>query len=123
MQTVLVPVPRGDGRVQIRLTPEIHHGRARNRWIAEEGMFQLDSRPDCRRYEDLSLESELLSGQTLVLGGTAVLPPESLGHALFARSAEAGAGRRLLLIRLAQTQLDDLFAPQSSSPPIATAGQ
>jgi hypothetical protein len=118
----LVPVPRGDGQVQIRLTPEIYHGRARNRWIAEEGVFQLDSRPDCRRYEDLSLQRELLSGQTFVLGGTAKLPPQSLGHAFFARSPENGDGRRLLLIRLAQIQLDDLFAPQSTSPPIATRG-
>jgi len=84
-------------------------------------VFRVDSSRDCDRFEDLLIETTLSPGQTFVVSAS----PDAvgIGAAFFAANGESQRRRRVLLLRLAQTQLDDLFAPDRSLTPIATAGQ
>lgn len=120
-QFTLSTTPEGDGTVAIQLTPEIHHGRSHQCWVAQDGVFRVDSTRDCESFDDLRIETTLSSGQTLLL--TASQEPMGLGKAFFAADAEPKHSQTVLLIRLAQTQLDDLFAPDRSLTPIATANE
>jgi hypothetical protein len=110
--------PLGDGSVQLRLMPEIHHGQIRQRWVGDEGFFRMDASRDLVELDSLLVDVTLMPGQTMVLGGGE--GPKSLGAVLFAEQGEAGPAGRLLLLRLAQTQFNDLFAPGPGLPPIAT---
>jgi len=112
--------PKGDGRVALELVPEIQHGPPRQRWVGGDGLFRLDASRDSIRYDDLKVTATLVPGQTLILES---LPgANGVGKALFGNktSGPAAAGGKLVLVRLAQTQLDDLFAPQQTLTPIAT---
>lgn len=120
-QFALTTMPEGDGTVGVRLTPEIHHGRSHQCWVAQDGMFRVDSARDCRRFEDLLIETVLSPGQTLVLSASP--SAVGLGRAFFVDNAKPQRRQTVLLVRLAQTQLDDLFAPDRSLTPIAIASQ
>jgi len=112
--------PLGDGRVRLELTPEVHHGQSRNRWVGEDGVFRLAAGRDRRVLSDLRIEAILAPGQTLMLGG--VPDRKGLGGQFFTEPSESGGVRdKLLLVRLAQTRYDDLFAPERIAAPIARA--
>ena len=109
--------PQGDGTVKLMFEFEIHHGRARPQ-IAERSFFK-ENRQTIHRIRDLKFEIVLLSGESIVLAPTADVT--DLG-ALFFGAAPSGADRsdsdpklppvpfhRLLLVRIVQTQMDDLF--------------
>ena len=155
----LTAKPLGDGRVQLELVPELHHGPVRQRWVGDEGFFRMDASQDVRCFEPLAMTLSLMPGQTLVMGGVAdsAAEPESsndasefpgatdhpfgqpqigslplpeatvryphLGATMFPQRKKFGVAGRLLLLRLAQTQQDDLFAPQQTITPIATLQQ
>jgi hypothetical protein len=112
--------PEGNGEVRIELTPEIHHGTPRKQWVAGEGTFHLVTGRDREVFDDLLMEATLTPGQTLVLS---CMPEFGLGHNFFLDTSNGDAQQKLLLIRLAQTQRDDLFEPvpvpdmDSSRPP------
>ena len=109
--------PQGDGTVKLLIEFEIHHGKSRPQ-IAERSFFK-ENRQAIYRIEDLKFEVVLMSGESLVLAPTADVA--DLGK-LFFGSAQSEADRsgtissespaashRLLLIRIVQTQMDDLF--------------
>lgn len=120
-QFALTTTPEGDGTVGLQLTPEIHHGPSHQCWVALNGMFHIDSARDCERFEDLLIDTVLSPGQTLVLSASP--DPVSLGEAFFVDGAKTQRRQTVLLVRLAQTQFDDLFAPDRSLTPIANANQ
>lgn len=98
----------GDGRVRFELVPEIEHGEAQRRFEPSEGMMKIEFGPPHERYDFLRMSLVLSPGQMLLVTG---LPdrPGSLGYQFF---MERGAGKpqqKLLLVRLAQTQYDNLF--------------
>ncbi len=99
--------PVGDGSARLELVPEVQHGKPRRQWIAGEGTFHLIAGRDREVYDDLRIEATLTPGRTLVLGAAA--QSCGLGHSFFVESAGGVAQQKLLLIRLAQTQQDDLF--------------
>jgi hypothetical protein len=112
--------PKGDGRVALELVPEIQHGPPRQRWVGRDGLFRLDASRDSVRYDGLKVSATLAPGQTLVLesqSGT-----DGVGKAFVGNNASGPADPhgKLVLLRLAQTQFDDLFAPQQTHTPIAT---
>ena len=117
----LVAEPQGDGRVQIELTPEISHGPPRQRWVGTDGLFRVDLASDRRRFVDSQLRATLSPGQTLLVA--AAPDAKNLGKAFFLEDAKPGSCRRILLVRLSQTQCGDLFAPERSLTPIATRGE
>lgn len=111
----------GDGRVQVALTPQILHGPPRQRWVGENGDFRIDAGSDCEKFSEQVIALELSPGQTAVV--SSVLPAKSLGAALFGPSSPEASQRKILLVRLAQTQFDDLFSQLEASTPIATTAE
>src|SRR5262245_19896901 len=112
--------PKGDGRVKLDLTPEIEHGELKNRFIRSEAQLIQSVGRDRLMLDELRIEAVLSPGQWLLLSTTRDI--KGLGENFFA-STPSGAGQRtLLLVRIAQTQLDDLFAPEQTSAPLATPG-
>jgi len=105
---VLRAFPMGDGRVRIQLTPTIEHGLMRNKYVGRDQAFMLQAGRDTHEFEDLRLESLLSPGQTLVVTKTS--DAKGLGAHFFAADAPASSSGSMMLIRLAQTQLDDLFS-------------
>ena len=127
--------PTGDGQVELQLVPEIQHGPMHQRWIGGDGLFRLDASRDSIRYDELKIAATLLPGQTLVLSAS----PSAGGLSkAFAGKGNGSVGQvssmpdatatpvtphlpeRLVLLRLAQTQFDDLFSPLQALTPIAT---
>ncbi len=108
--------PGGDGRVRLELVPEIEHGEVRQRWVGADGAFRVEAAKDQKIIDMLRLEPTISPGEVLVL--TCVPEPLGLGKQFFA--AGAAGEQKLLMIRLAQTQYDDVFAPEKLAKPIAT---
>ncbi len=120
---VLHAFPLGDGRVRIQLTPTIEHGQLRNQYVGGDQSFMLQAGRDTHEFTELRLENLLSPGQTLVVTKTA--DEKGLGSHFFAGDAATSSSGSLMLIRLAQTQQDDLFsleydplASDSSAEPI-----
>jgi hypothetical protein len=101
--------PQPDGRVRLELVPELHYGQPRQRWVGGQGMGRLDTSRAKQIYDDMTLTADLSPGAMLVLTS---LPNRSgsLGHHFFTQS-DPRLEQKLLLVRLAQTQHDGLFAP------------
>lgn len=101
------------GRVRLALTPELHHGDAKQQWNGHDGIFRLEMGRAKEVFDKLRVESALAPGQMLVL---ASLPdrPGSLGHHLFTDAKSGGLEHKMLVIRLAQMPPEGLFAEAPS---------
>jgi hypothetical protein len=110
--------PRGDGGVRLELTPEIDHGPVRQKYVSGMGGFMLKAERDREVFTDLALQASLAPGQTLLL--TCTSERKGIGRNFFVREEQGAEGQRLLLIRLAQSQQDDLFTPRTATPPLTT---
>src|SRR5205814_9050202 len=108
--------PQGEGRVKLNLTPEIEHGALKARWGGSEGMMIQQTSQDRLILDRLALEATLGPGQSLILSTTSEI--RGLGEYFFAQQAGGALERRLLVIRYAQTQFDDLFMPEQTSAPL-----
>lgn len=97
----------GDGRARIHLTPEVHHGDPRTQFVGKEGAWMLKSDRNVASYAELELDHILSPGQTLVL--SAAPSAQGLGGSFFQDADAASETQILVLVRLAQTQQDDLF--------------
>ncbi len=105
-----------DGRVRLEVTPEVHHGPARQQFTGRGGVFQMQAKRDAEVFDKLRVEAILSPGQTLVLTQTS--PGKGLGGEFFTESINSQNHQKILLIRLAQTQYNDLF---SSEPVMASS--
>lgn len=104
-------MPHGSGEATLDLTPEIQHGQQRQAYVSTE----FGVRPEMKRaqqvYRELKLSVKLRPGQVLLMSGTE--PAKALGQAFFTtKTADRSEERVVLLVRLAETQLDELFAPE-----------
>jgi hypothetical protein len=97
-----------DGRVRLQLTPKIRHGAREQQWIGQHGMLRPVMEQKCRVFDDPNLETTLAPGQMLILSS---IPsrPGSLGHFFFTKGDQGKTEQKLMVIRLAQTQHDELF--------------
>jgi hypothetical protein len=113
--------PQGDGRVRLQLTPEVQYGEPRNRWVGQgTGIFRQVSGRSQKSFDDMQIDTHLTPGQTLVLSGTDQLT--GLAQHFFSAGEPARTqGKKLLLIRLARTQYDDLFSAEQILAPIVPA--
>jgi hypothetical protein len=114
--------PKPDGCVQVRMTPEIHHGASRPQYAVAhgplaQGMFSMEFGRSKRSYPDLAMDATLAPGHMILLG---CLPerPESVGSRLFTRTTDAKREQKLVIVRLALTQHDDLLSPQPEALPL-----
>lgn len=117
----LRPFPQGDGTVRLTLTPEIEHGPLRTRWVRGEGMLIQQTGQQRLVFQRLQIEATLAPGEWLLVSTTPEL--RGLGAAYFAQGTGPASHRRMLLMRLSQTQYDDLFAPEQTSAALATPGE
>lgn len=113
--------PQGDGRATLTLTPQIEHGEAKTRFTGSEGMLIPQTGQERLDLDRLRIEALLQPGQSLVLSTTPEI--KGLGEYFFSHDVGTGVMRRILLIRFAQTQFDDLFAPGQTSAPLVTPAE
>lgn len=100
--------PDADGRVRIRLVPEVRHGAMRRSWVGEEGMFRLETGQSRHAFDELGITARL-PADGLLLVGTAEPDGAAVGDALL-RDRDAAGGARLLVIRPRAAAADPLFA-------------
>jgi hypothetical protein len=103
--------PQSDGQVRLEITPELQYGQPKQNFVLDTsgGVGRMDfSRPK-RPFNDLAINATLAPGSMLVMCS---LPnrPGSLGHHFFSEKDDKPL-QKLLIIRLSQTQRDDLFDP------------
>lgn len=108
----LVAYPQSDGRVQIELVPELHHDRTRSQWVGDQAMWRLESGRPRRTFDELKTAARLTPGSMLIVGAQ-VNRPGSLGHYFLTETSgpENRLENKLLLVRLCQTQHNDLVNP------------
>lgn len=104
--------PQPDGRVQVELVPEVHHGQSKQRWVGDQSIFRLEPGRPKRAFDELKLATTLGPGAMLLLGSR----PErqgSLGHYFFLESngRDDRFDQKLVLVRICQTQHNDLVSP------------
>ncbi len=100
---------QSDGRVSLCITPEVHHGQPRKRWVSgSRGVLQLDSGRGREVFDSLAARAVLAPGEMFVVSS---LPNRSgsLGHHFFTETKFGKLEQKLLVIRLSQTQHDYLF--------------
>jgi hypothetical protein len=100
--------PQPDGRVRLDLLPELHHGDPKISYVGNPGIIRVETGRAKKIFEQLALSATLSPGEMLLVTS---LPsrPGSLGHYFFTEQTSGALQQKLLLIRLAQTQHNDLF--------------
>lgn len=126
--TELMTYPNGDGTVRMVCTPCLHLGQPKMQIAVQEDGFVYESAADKKQLDELRFETTLKSGQTLILAPTGDMA--DLGGLLFGspvddsnlqQSASDPGAFRILLVRILQTQMDDLFAPEQQKEKLTTA--
>ena len=108
--------PESDGRARLELVPELHYGETRQRYVPTRGGFRVESGKDRRVFDDLMVSAQLSPGHMIVMSSLACRPG-SLGHHFFTQETAGQRQQKLLVIRLSQTQHDEMFAVGSIPPP------
>lgn len=103
----LEAAPLANGMAAVHLMPMVEFGEAKSRPVGSEGIWQVGVRKEHQRIANLAISLELRPGETILL--TATDPPHGVGNAFFGGGDPATSGRRLMLLRLAQTQRDGVF--------------
>jgi len=109
--------PQGDGRVRLVITPLIESGESQARWIAVRGSLVMQTGRQQTEFDQMRIDTLLSPGQTLIVTGGPV--PRGLGGFVFADSV-GPSDRSMMLIRLAQSQYDDLWSEQRKLSPLTT---
>lgn len=101
--------PEGDGRVKLELTPELEFGESQRHFIPQNGVISTEFGPDREVFDELRTELMLSPGQMIIVS---CLPDRvgSLGYHYFTDDTSGTLRQKLLLIRLAQTPVEDLFS-------------
>ncbi|MBX3422134.1 MAG: hypothetical protein KF752_11325 [Pirellulaceae bacterium] len=107
----LTTFPLNNGQADIELIPEVHHGEPRSTFVTTDSGVRQESRREIKAWKPLKIRTRMAPGNVLIIAATQ--PPKSLGQAFFvSRTAKQTDEHVLLLVRLAATQMDDLFGSQ-----------
>lgn len=117
-QAEIISFPKPDGKVRIELLPVIEHGQPKPRFAASQQAMVYKVEPDREEFESLRIRAEMTAGQTLILSQTA--DNAGLGNLFFGSDEQNAGGKKILLVRIAQTQLDELFSREQIFAPIET---
>jgi len=118
-------IPQGDGSVRLRLTPTIHHGAVKPTISVAEKSFVFDSSQTIDRLNELLFDVTLRAGETVVIAPTREV--SDLGMLFFGladgpQQKSSQLTHRVLMLRVVQTQLDDLFGDSGLQEKLATPG-
>jgi hypothetical protein len=104
--------PQPDGRVELELTPEVHHGQAKQHRVGDQAFFRWEIGRPKRAFDDLKLTATLGPGAMLLLSSRPNRQG-SLGHYFFQESngQDDRFDQKLVLVRICQTQHNDLVLP------------
>lgn len=94
------------GGCQVQLTPEIEHGPPRQKYVVDGSSFHVETRRERAVFEDLKMRFPLQPGETLIVTCNQLAEPR-LGQNFFQNATSTK--QKLLLIRLAQTQIELSF--------------
>jgi hypothetical protein len=104
----LTPFPTADGKAAIELIPEVQYGEAISQYVTSEVGVRQELRRASKIWKSLKVRAVMSPGDVLMVACTA--PPKSLGGAFFvAETVQQTEEYLVLLVRLAATQLDDMF--------------
>ncbi|MGE0607628.1 MAG: hypothetical protein AB7O62_11085 [Pirellulales bacterium] len=100
--------PRGDGLVRLEITPELHYGEEKHQYRTDGELILMQPGRRRETLDQFLIDVNLSAGQVLVLGCRPDMPG-SAGQRFFSEKTSTGTLLRMMLIRVAQTQHDDLF--------------
>lgn len=118
LQAEITTYPQPDGKARIDVVPMIEHGVPKQRVDVSQQSYVWTMEREREVFDELRVSANLISGQTLVL--TQTHDDSGLGYLFFSDRKSDGSQKKILLIRLAQTQLDDLFTREQIFAPIET---
>jgi hypothetical protein len=98
--------------VTLELTPEVEHGPLRQNWVSNGGTFHVETTRKREAFDLLRMNVPLRHGETMLI--TSIPESNGLGNALFVHPETNR--QRLLLVRLAQTQAEELFRAKETAP-------
>jgi len=102
--------PSADGRVELRLAPELHHGKPKMRYLGgTDGILRQAPLRDREVYPELEARVMLAPGEMLLMTGLTE-SGSRLGDYFHAVDGPAGKERKLVVIRLAQIPDSPAFA-------------
>ena len=104
-----------DGRVRLKLVPELHYGDPKPSLVGQPGVMRLEAGQPKRVFQDMTIDTTLRPGQMLVLASL-IQRPGSLGHYFLTHKTGGRLQQKLIVIRLSQTQHDGLFDPPETLP-------
>ena len=108
----LMPFPNLDTTAKIELVPEVQYGQPQNRYLTTDFGVRQEARRPTKVWKQLKISATLGKGDVLVVAATQ--PPKSLGGAFFvSETLQQTEEHLVLLIRLSETPMDDLFADDS----------
>jgi len=102
--------PQSDGSVKLELVPELHYGDPRQSWTGGQGVLRLRTGRDRQVFTEMGVNAVLSPGQMILMTSLSNRPG-SLGHYFFTETAAGQLERKLIVVRLSQTQHDGLFEP------------
>jgi len=100
--------PLDNARVRLALVPELEHGQAKRKWNASDGIMFLNTGRPKRTFDALRVQVDLMPGQLLVLSPL-IERPGSLGYQFLTDSSGQQPERKLVVIRVAQTNTPPLY--------------
>jgi hypothetical protein len=107
-------IPEKDGRVLLEVVPELHHDHHQRNYSGSQGALRIDMVRPRLAFDDMAISTCMAPGHMIVLS---CLPsrPGSLGHHFLTTDSSGSLEQKLLVIRLSQTQHDELFEPTAIS--------
>lgn len=97
--------PTGGRSAIVSLTPQIQHGPLRQQYVAGDNSFHMAAAQETAEFADLEMKLPISSGETLLF--TCNQRKGRIGQSLFRNAT--GTRQKILLVRLAQTQVDLSF--------------
>lgn len=102
--------PESDGRVRLELVPELPHGDPKPHYVGQQYALRIETSRSRRVFDDLAISAALSPGEMLVLSSLPN-PQPTVGRHFLTQEVDGKEEQELLVIRLSQTQHDDLFSP------------
>ena len=99
--------------VEVRLTPEVHHGDLRTRYtgVEEQGIFLVTPSREREVFDALQIRAELAPGELVVVGSMSEMAG-SLGHLFHSDQGQQQHDDKLILVRLLRIPQTDILVNQ-----------